>query len=36
MTGERRGQVFQLADRVKVKVTTVNIDEQKIDFELAE
>ena len=36
MTGERRGQVFQLADRVKVKVTMVNIDEQKIDFELVE
>ncbi len=34
MTGERRGQVFQLADRVKVKVAAVNIDEQKIDFEL--
>jgi len=36
MTGERRGQVFQLADRVKVKVVMVNIDEQKIDFELVE
>jgi len=34
MTGERRGQVFQLADRVRVKVAAVNIDEQKIDFEL--
>ena len=34
MTGERRGQVFQLADRVRVKVITVNIDDQKIDFEL--
>lgn len=34
MTGERRGQVFQLADRVKVKVVKVSIDEQKIDFEL--
>ena len=36
MTGERRGQVFQLADRVKVKVAAVNIDEQKIDFELVD
>ncbi len=34
MTGERRGQIFQLADRVNVKVAMVNIDEQKIDFEL--
>jgi len=36
MTGERRGQVFQLADRLRVKVAMVNIDEQKIDFELVE
>ena len=36
MTGERRGQVFQLSDRVKVKVVAVNLDERKIDFELVE
>ena len=36
MKGERRGQVFQLADRVKVKVSSVSVDEQKIDFELVE
>ncbi len=36
MKGERRGQVFQLADRVKVRVLAVNLDERKIDFELAE
>ena len=36
MTGERRGQVFQLADRVKVSVLAVNLDERKIDFELVE
>ena len=36
MKGERRGQVFQLADRVKVKVVAVNLDERKIDFELVE
>jgi len=34
MTGERRGQVFQLADRLKVRVAAVNLDERKIDFEL--
>jgi ribonuclease R len=36
MKGERRGQVFQLSDRVKVKVVAVNLDERKIDFELVE
>lgn len=36
MKGERRGQVFQLADRVRVKVVSVNMDERKIDFELVE
>jgi ribonuclease R len=36
MKGERRGQVFQLSDRVKVKVVSVNMDERKIDFELVE
>jgi ribonuclease R len=36
MKGERRGQVFQLADRVKVRVVAVNLDERKIDFELVE
>ena len=36
MKGERRGQVFQLADRVKVRVLAVNLEERKIDFELVE
>jgi ribonuclease R len=36
MKGERRGQVFQLSDRVKVRVVAVNLDERKIDFELVE
>jgi ribonuclease R len=36
MKGERRGRVFQLADRVKIRVLAVNLDERKIDFELAE
>jgi ribonuclease R len=34
MKGERAGQVFQLADRVKVRVVAVNLDEKKVDFEL--
>ncbi len=34
MTGERRGRVFQLADRLKVRVVKVSVDERKIDFEL--
>ncbi len=36
MTGERRGRVFQLSDRVKVSVLAVNLDERKIDFELVD
>lgn len=36
MKGERRGRVFQLADRVKVRVLAVNLDERKIDFELVD
>ncbi len=35
MTGERRGKVFQLADRIKVRVLNVNLEDRKIDFELA-
>jgi ribonuclease R len=36
MKGERRGRVFQLSDRVKVRVVSVNLDERKIDFELVD
>ena len=36
MTGERRGQVFQLADRLKVRVVAVNVDDRKVDFELVQ
>jgi len=36
MKGERTGRVFQLADRVKVRVLAVNLDDRKIDFELVE
>jgi len=34
LKGERRGRVFQLADRLRVRVVSVNIIERKIDFEL--
>jgi ribonuclease R len=36
MKGERRGRVFQLSDRVKVRVLAVSLDDRKIDFELVE
>ena len=36
LTGERRGRSFRLADRVRVKVSSVNVSDRKIDFELAE
>ena len=34
LTGSRSGRVFQLAQKLKVKVIGVNIDERKIDFKL--
>jgi ribonuclease R len=34
MTGKRHGRVFKLADRVRVSVAAVNIDERKIDLSL--
>jgi ribonuclease R len=34
LTGDRTGRVFQLAQKVKVKVVAVNVDERKIDFEM--
>ena len=34
LTGERGGKVFQLAQKITVKVVAVNPDERKIDFEL--
>jgi ribonuclease R len=34
LTGDRTGKVFQLAQKVNVKVVAVNVDERKIDFEL--
>ena len=33
LTGERERRVFQLADRVKVRVASVDLIERKIDFE---
>jgi ribonuclease R len=36
MTGERAGRVFQLADRVRVRVASVNMDDRKVDFDLVE
>lgn len=34
LTGERTGRQFQLAQKVRVKVMAVNVDDRKIDFEL--
>jgi ribonuclease R len=36
MVGERTGRIFRLGDKLKVRVVRVNLDERKIDFELAE
>jgi ribonuclease R len=34
LTGNRSGRVFQLAQKVRVKVMAVNVEDRKIDFEL--
>ncbi len=34
LTGDRSGKVFQLAQKLRVRVMAVNVDERKIDFEL--
>jgi ribonuclease R len=34
LTGDRSGRVYQLAQKVSVKVMAVNVDERKIDFEM--
>jgi ribonuclease R len=36
MTGERQGRIFQLADKVKVRVVAVNMEDRKNDFEIVE
>ncbi len=33
MKGERRGKLFQLADRLRIRVSSVNVSDRKIDFE---
>ena len=35
LMGERTGTMYRLADRVEVKVVRVDLDERKVDFELA-
>jgi ribonuclease R len=35
LTGERSGKVYQLAQKVDVQVMAVNVEDRKIDFELA-
>ncbi|MGD2054283.1 MAG: ribonuclease R [Gammaproteobacteria bacterium] len=34
LTGENRGMVFRLSDKVKVRLANVDMDERRIDFEL--
>ena len=36
LNGERSGQVYRLADPIRVKVAAVNLDDKKIDFVLDE
>jgi ribonuclease R len=35
LTGERMGKAYRLGDRIRVQVMRVDLDERKIDFELA-
>ena len=34
LTGDRTGKVYQLAQKVTVRVLAVNVEDRKIDFEL--
>jgi ribonuclease R len=36
LIGKRYGRIFQIGNRVKVKLIDVNLDRLEIDFELAE
>ena len=35
LVGERNNKIYQLADEIKIRVARVDLDEKKIDFELA-
>jgi ribonuclease R len=35
LTGGRSGRVFQLAQKVRVRLVAVKLDDRKIDFKLA-
>jgi ribonuclease R len=35
LRGERSGHIYRLGDRIRVRLINVNLDERKIDFELA-
>ncbi|SCZ49794.1 RNAse R [Thiohalomonas denitrificans] len=36
LTGERTRRMYRLADKVRIRVLAVNLDERKIDFEMVE
>lgn len=36
LKGERHGRVYQLMDRMRVRLTSVNLEDRKIDFQLAD
>jgi len=36
LTGKRSGRIYRLGDRVDIIVARVDLDERKIDFELAD
>jgi len=36
MVGERTGRIFRLGQKLQVNVVRVNLEERKIDFELAD
>ncbi|SEN69807.1 ribonuclease R [Lihuaxuella thermophila] len=36
LIGERTGRIFRIGDRVRIRVSGVNLEERKIDFELLE
>lgn len=36
LIGERTGQIFRIGDSVRIRVSKVNLDERRVDFELVE